>query len=311
MSTIDLTDDQAGRVAAAGGRVVPVQIGAAPAPGDLADVEVWLGEGLTEAVLQMAPRLAWVQSTSQGVDGILFDELARSDVVVTNVRGMHASVTSEHALALVLGMARALPQVVLAQRERAWATVAGPDLRIIDGSRMVVLGTGAIGRAFARRAGALGAHLIGVNRRGTSVEGFEKTYREAELSEVAATADWLVLVCPLTSRTRGIVGARVLERMRPSSYLVNVSRGPVLDSAALLDALARGRPAGAALDVFDEEPLAASHPFWTMPNVLVSPHLGGVMPGYMDRAVTYFADNLRRFRGGEPLASVVDKGAGY
>ena len=311
MSAIDLTEEQQQRITAAGGRTVPYDAGNPHSSSALADVEVWLGDGLTDELVARAPRLAWVQSTSQGVDGILSKALVRSAALVTNVSGMHSAVVADHTLALVLALARSLPASVNAQANRTWVAADPSGIHILQGSEMVVVGTGRIGCEVARRGVACGLRVVGVNRRGLAVEGFEEVHAAADLADVVTTADWVVLACPLTRATLGIVNADVLARMKPTSFLVNIARGPVVDSRALRGALDRGELAGAALDVFDEEPLRPDDTFWTLPNVLVTPHVGGVMPNYLDKAIGYFVDNLTRYRSGLPLNSLVDKTAGY
>jgi len=311
MSAIDLTEEQHQRIAVAGGLTVPYHPGNPPSSSALADVEVWLGDGLTGELVQRVPRLAWVQSTSQGVDGMLSESLVRSGALVTNVSGMHSAVVADHALALVLALARSLPASVSAQANRTWAAADPSGIHILQDSEMVVVGTGRIGSEVARRAAACGMRVVGVNRRGVDVDGFEEVHASADLADVVTTADWVVLVCPLTTSTLGIVNADVLARMKPTSFLINIARGPVVDSGALRGALKRGELAGAALDVFDEEPLRPDDAFWALPNVLVTPHVGGVMPNYMDKAIGYFVDNLTRYRSGLPLNSLVDKTIGY
>jgi len=311
MSALDLTDEQYQRITIAGGLTVPYDPGNPHSAGALADVEVWLGDGLTGELVTRAPRLAWVQSTSQGVDGLLSEALVRSAALVTNVSGMHSAVVADHALALVLALARSLPASVTAQANRTWAAADPSGIHILQGSEMVIVGTGRIGGEVAVRGAACGLRVIGVNRRGVKVDGFEEVHAAADLADVVTTADWVVLACPLTRGTLGIVNADVLARMKPTSFLVNIARGPVVDSRALRGALERGELAGAALDVFDEEPLRPDDAFWTLPNVLVTPHTGGVMPNYMDKAIGYFVDNLTRYRAGLPLSSLVDKTVGY
>lgn len=320
---VALTDDQIARIAAAGGQVVWHGFAGSPhgallplpeLPGLQAVVdraEVWFGPGLSGEMLAHAPKVTWLQTNSAGVEGFLSPELTGSSVVVTNVRGMHSSTTGDHTLALMLALSRGLPGSVLSQSRGEWIPTPIEDITVMSGTRLLVLGTGAIGQAIATRAAAFGMSVRGVSRSGRTVPGFESVRPVSELADAVRGCDWFVIAAPVTSESRGIVSKAVLAAMKPSAILVNIARGAVVDEPALCEALARRSIRAAGLDVFEVEPLPASSQLWTLPNVLLTPHAGGAMNDYGGQAVEYLVANLRRYRSGEQLLSVVDKEAGY
>jgi phosphoglycerate dehydrogenase-like enzyme len=203
-----------------------------------------------------------------------------------------------------------------AQRERRWTQEAlwaePPEFGQIGGTTLGVVGFGTTGTAIASRARAMGARVIAVRRNPASDPApADEQWGEDNLARLIAESDWMVLAAPLTDRTRGLIGAYAIARMKPGAVLINLGRGALVDEAALITALAEGKIAGAALDVFEHEPLDAESPLWSMPNVILTPHVSGFGPRYWERAVDLFRGNLRRFLGGEPLVNVVDKRAGY
>ncbi len=262
-----------------------------------------------------ARTLRWVHSPAAGVGGMLFPELVASPVIITNSRGMSADTIAEHVLAVTLAIFRRLPHACRSQHDREWAqdAISAAGHRSIAGARVLVIGLGAIGAAVAARLSALGATVRGIRRRAASadVDGVASIHTPDEIAALLPRADVVVLSAPHTRETRGLIGARELAVMSPDSILVNVSRGQLVDEPALLAALGERRIGGAALDVFNDEPLPADSPFWTLPNVLITPHTAGWRPDHWDAAVALFAENLRRFDAGQPLLNVVDKLAGY
>lgn len=319
-----LTEDQRAKIAQAGGDVVWEGSAGAPHGGDspslqdldglvdvLGDVEVWLGPGVSAEVLERAPRLRWIQATAAGIERFISPELTASPVVLTNVRGMHASTTADHALALMLALSRGLRGAIDAQTGGTWASIPVTDVIPLDGSRVLVLGTGHIGSAIAHRVAAFGAEVVGVNRSGRPAPAFSAVVEVSQLAEAARDADWLVVAAPATDDTVGLVSAEVIAALPSSAVIVNIARGAVLDERATIDALRSGRLRAAGLDVFEREPLPPDSPLWTLPNVVLTAHSGGAMHGYNDRAVDYFLRNLARFQQGDELTSLVDKAAGY
>jgi phosphoglycerate dehydrogenase-like enzyme len=275
--------------------------------------------------LAAARHLEWIHSPAAGLGGMLFPAMIESRVMMSNSRGISADTIAEHVLAVTLVMFRKLSLAFRSQAERVWAQdamLASPPVRTIAGSHVLVVGLGAIGTATARRMAALGARVTAIRRRASldNDRDGRPTFVElvAEpntLLDLLPSADVVVLAAPQTRETRGLIGARELAVMRRDALLVNVSRGRLVDEAALAAALTVPAAArtlgGAALDVFEHEPLSADSPLWTLPNVLITPHVAGFRRDHWDAVTTLFAENLRRFESGQPLVNVVDKEAGY
>ena len=282
----------------------------------LAEADVVLGFLVRPENFARARRLRWIHSTAAGIGGMLFPELVASDVVLTNGRGLHADAMAEHALAMMLAFARKLHHARDGQRARQWTQSStweeGPPVGSLAGSTLGLVGLGAIGSAIAVRAGALGMRVLAVRRRpAANPAPADEQWPVSRLRELLPRVDWLVLAAPHTSETSGLIGREELALMRPQARLMNLGRGALVDEPALIDALRSGRLAGAALDVFAEEPLPAASPFWDLPEVIVTPHTSGLGPLLWERAMAQFTANLRRFVAGQPLENVVDKRAGY
>jgi phosphoglycerate dehydrogenase-like enzyme len=284
------------------------------------DADVAFMSELRPVHLAAAQQLRWVHSPAAGVGGMLFPAMVASAVVVTNSRGISADTIAEHVLAVTLVMFRKLPLAFRSQAVHEWAQdaiLAAPGLRTIAGSHVLIIGPGSIGGATARRMAALGARVTAIRRNmsRTPPEGVETVATPEQLRDLLPQADVVVIAAPQTPDTRGLIGARELDAMRPDALLVNVSRGRLIDEAALVSALTAPehlrRPGAAALDVFEQEPLPPESPLWSMPNVLITPHMSGFRPDHWDAVIDLFADNLRRFESGQPLRNVVDKEAGY
>jgi phosphoglycerate dehydrogenase-like enzyme len=277
--------------------------------------EVAFSTHVTPAQLAAAPTLQWIHSPAAGVGSMLYHEMVENEVVMTNSRGISADTMAEHVLAVTLALFRRLPLAFRRQQEHVWAQdeISGPPSnRAIANSRVLIVGLGAIGTAVAKRMSALGARVTAIRR--TSRPGTGDPVEVAPpdgLREFLPAADVVVISAPQTAETRGLIGAEELRLMSPRTVIVNVSRGPLIDEAALLAALQDGSIAGAALDVFSEEPLPRDHPMWDMPNVLITPHTSGFRPDHWDAATDLFAENLRRYEDGRPLLNPVDKRAGY
>ena len=265
--------------------------------------------GVLEAAWTRASRLRWVHAAAAGVDLVLFPAFAMSDVTLTNSKGVFDSAMAEYALALMLALAKDLPKTLRLQGEHIWAHREPQSLR---GKRLVVLGVGGIGTTVGRIASAFGMRVTGVGRKSrVNVAPFDRIASVAELPDLIPQADFVMLALPLTPDTKGLYSRALLKRMRASAYLINLGRGAVADEAALIEALRAGRIAGAALDVFEVEPLPPNHPFWAMPNVIVSPHMSGDVPEVTSALVELFLSNLARFRRGEKLMNEVDKRLGF
>ncbi len=285
-------------------------------PAALADADVFFGWVFPEALFASARRLRWIHSMSAGIEANLFPALVASDVVLTNGTGLHDVSIPEHALGLMLALARNLHEAQRRQAARAFdrfgVIAFGGGVRELAGSNLAILGAGPIGVSLARRASALGMHVRVLRRRpGEPVAHAEAVVGPDALHELLGWADFVVVAVPLTAATRHLIDRAALAAMRSSAVLVNVGRGESIDDEALIDALRSRAIAGAGLDVFAEEPLPASSPYFDLDNVIVTPHVSGYTPQYFERSLALFADNLERFTTGQPLRNVVDKRLGY
>jgi D-2-hydroxyacid dehydrogenase (NADP+) len=261
-----------------------------------ADVLLTFTPMLTAKVLEQAARLKWIQTLGTGVDNLTDQVALRKNVVVTNVRGIHGAPVSEAALATMLALARDLPRAVRAQDERQWRRFPA---QLLHHKTVGIFGVGAIAEALAPKCQAFGMRVIGVSSAPRSARGFDRIFGRDELLQVVGEFDFFVLLTPLTVATRSSIDARIFAAMKPTSFLINLARGGVVDEAALVDALDNGRIAGAALDVFNEEPLPAGHPFWAMQNVIITTHQGGFCDVYIDYALPTVEANLRCFLSGD------------
>ena len=256
-----------------------------------------------------AEALRWVHASSAGVNHVLSPEVVASEVVVTNSRGIFDAPMAEYVLALALALAKDLPGTLRLQHERRWRH---RETERLGGKHALVAGTGPIGRAIGRTLAAAGVTVTGVGRRARESDPDLGTVLPMDrIAEGLAAADYVVLAAPLTDTTRGMIDAAALSAMRPTARLINVGRGPLVVQEDLVAALTEGRIAGAALDVFADEPLADSSPLWAMDNVIVSPHMSGDVVGWRSELVALFHDNLTRYLDGRPLRNVVDKRHGY
>ncbi|WP_334165574.1 D-2-hydroxyacid dehydrogenase [Achromobacter mucicolens] len=247
--------------------------------------------------LRRSPKLAWVHVHSAGADRPIFGELKARGVRVTTSSGANAQVVAQTALAAILSLAREFPRLFDAQRARTWTPLIGGLLpRDLAGQTAVIVGWGPIGQTLAGYLRMLGLNVIAVRSAATPPADGVETYAFEDLARIAGRADWLVLACPLSDRTRGLVNARVLAAMAPHARLVNVARGEIVAEAELIEALRAKTLAGAYLDVFEHEPLDAESPLWTLPNAFVTPHSAGHSDGNEARVDRIFLDYLRQWR---------------
>jgi D-2-hydroxyacid dehydrogenase (NADP+) len=252
-----------------------------------------------EAMVSAAPRLRWIQSLTTGTDAILKLSALRSDVTVTSTRGMHGPQMSELVFLHMLALTRDFPRMQRNQEAGHWAR--WPQA-LLWGKTVVIVGVGAISEALAPRCKAFGMTVYGVSGSPRCPPGFDAVFPRAELAQAAAKADYLVLVVPLSADTENMIDAPVLSAMKPTSFVVNVARGGVLDEQALVAALREKRLAGASLDVFREQPLPPNHALWHEPGVIITPLVGGMSNIYLEQAYPVVRDNLRQFLAGHPEA---------
>ena len=278
-----------------------------------ADV-ILIGEGgaqLFEQVWRMACRVRWVHTLSAGLDGLLFHDLVESPVPLTNARGVFSDALAEFAIGAVFFFARDFRRLLRSQTAGIWDPF---DIVEVRGRTLGLVGYGDIGRAVASRARALGMHVLAMRRRPElSQEDHEvaRVFGTDQKLELFRQSDYVVAVVPLTPQTRGMIGESEFAAMKPDAVLINIGRGPVVDEAALIRVLEQKRIRGAALDVFETEPLPAGHPFYRMDNVLLSPHSADNTRGWKERTMRVFLENFDRFRRGELLVNVVNKKLGY
>lgn len=258
-------------------------------------------------LLRTAPALRWVHIHSAGADRPVYVDLRRRGVQVTTSSGANAPVVAQTAVLGLLALARQWPRLLAAQREHRWAPLIASGLpRDLQGQTAVIVGWGPVGQEIGRLLGALGLDLVVVRRSaGAADRPGLRTITTAQLPDVLPGTDWLVLACPLTPETRGLVDAQALARLPAHAGLVNVARGEVVDEAALVRALQQQRLGGAYLDVFATEPLAAGSPLWDLPNAIVTPHSAGFSDGNENRVARQFLDNLACWIAGRPLLNVV------
>jgi phosphoglycerate dehydrogenase-like enzyme len=273
----------------------------------------WSGSReLLREVFLAAPRLAWVHSRYAGLDNILFPELVASRVQLTNGSGVFSPSLGEFALLSMLYFAKDVPRLRRQQVAGVWEQF---DMLPIERKTVGIVGYGDIGREVALRAKAMGMRVLALKRHapvaGSDAGPVDAYYVTAQLLEMLALCDYVVVAAPLTAETRHMVGAAAFAAMKPEAVLINVGRGPVVDEAALIEALQGKQIKGAGLDVFEEEPLLAGSPLYGMENVLLSPHCADHHAEWLDDAVRFFVAQYERFAKGEPLKNVVKKDLGY
>lgn len=289
----------------------------AAGPGNQAAIrqaDAYLGRIPRELFLQAGPRLRWVHSLGAGIESLTaIPELVDSEVIVTNTRGAHAPCIADHTFALLLALSRQIVKVAEDQRQSTWKRPGlTASLRELSGSTMVVVGMGSIGRAIAKRAAAFDMRVLGVDLiPGAISVGVEAVWGLDRLDEALGQADVLVLAVPITQSTRGLIDGCRLGLLPQDAYVLAVSRGGIIDEAALISALEAGRIGGAGLDVLALEPPPQDSPIWTTPNLILSPHCSGVSRQTRERVRSMTKENVRRFVAGEPLANVSDKRAGF
>jgi phosphoglycerate dehydrogenase-like enzyme len=304
------------RAAAPGARLVSVSLEGL-ADGPLDDVEVMLRGPVPattfDRLLARCPELRWVHSATAGVERVLTPAAARRGLLITNARGVFSRPIAEYVLMMMLAVVRRLPQLLELQRERTWQPLAAQEMRDMT---VGIVGLGSIGKAVATLASAFGSRVIATRRMGpgempTAPDGIEHVLPHDRLPELLADSDFVVLALPLTATTDRLMDANRLGMMKPGAWLINVARGRLVDERALVRALRDGHIGGAVLDTILEEPLPATSPLWSTPNLIITPHTSWSSGRVLDRSIALFCENLERYRDGEPLINAVDPTVGY
>lgn len=249
-----------------------------------------------DEVFAAARNLKWVQALGTGVDNIADRPTLAKDVLITSIRGIHGAPVSEAAMLSMLAFSRDFPRVVRNQDKHLWDRWPA---RLLSGKTVGIFGVGSIAESLAPRCKAFGMKVIGISSSTREVASFDQMRSSAELKEAVRELDYLVLLTPYTPRTHNIVNAEILAAMKPTAFLINLARGGVVDEKALQQALSEGKIAGAALDVFSQEPLPEDSPFWSMKNVIVTAHFGGFYDRYANDALPVIEQNLRCFLAGD------------
>lgn len=283
----------------------------------MARTEVLLSNPVVpDDVATLAPVLKWLQLTSAGVDRLLDAPVFRAGITVTTASGIHAVPISEYVLGAMIAFAKGFPKAFRAQAEGVWRPYWPDEL---EGRTVGVIGMGAIGARVAHLAHHLGMRVLAIRRsterrspgKDAGAPHIDEFLPPRDLPNLLAESDYVVVAVPLTGESRGLIGEAELRMMKPSAVIINIARGAVIDEGALVRALKEGWIAGAALDVYQMEPLPQDSALWGLENVILTPHISGGTPRYMERAVDLFCENLRHYLAGEPLRNVVDPTRGY
>ena len=273
----------------------------------------WSGSlALLRKVFPMLRRVRWIHSRSAGLEQTLFPELIESEVIVTNGSGVFSPSLGEFALAAILYFAKDFRRMVRNQIAGVWEQF---DVTMVSGQTLGIVGYGSIGRAVAARARALEMNVLGLRRQVSQQSKkdslIDQVYGSEQRLEMLSRCDYIIVTVPLTAQTRGLIADAEFAIMKKNAVLINVGRGATIDERAMIKALSENRIRGAALDVFDQEPLPQGHPFYAMENVLLSPHCADHTPDWLDNAMRFFLAQLERLRRGDTLFNIVDKTLGY
>jgi D-2-hydroxyacid dehydrogenase (NADP+) len=258
--------------------------------------DILMAVRISDELIRKASRLQWIQVTITGTDYVLNLPSLRKDIIITSTRGIHGPQMSEMAFTLMLALNRNFPKIVRNQDRKIWERWPA---KLLYQKKVGILGVGVIGEEIARKCKAFGMTVFGIDIIKRNIAAVDHFYGPEELLRVTPEVDYFIIVAPSTPQTQKMVGAEVLSSMKPTSFLINIGRGDIVDEEALINALRARKIAGAALDVFCEEPLPKDHPFWGMHNVIITPHVGGQSDIYVDQVMSIFVENMRRFIKGE------------
>ncbi len=274
------------------------------------EVEVIFGNIEREHVLK-AKNLRWIHLGYAGVDMIMYPEVVNSNIIVTSSKGIHQFHMTEFLFGMILTLTRKFNKIYESQRRKSWDKQVAREFELLNGKTIGILGLGNIGRQIAKVAKAFGMYVIGMKRTMSSVENVDEVVTRENFEHLLKNSDFIVAVLPLTEETYHLIGEREFSLMEKKPYFFNIGRGAVVDEKALINALKEGKIRGAGLDVFEEEPLPQDSPLWDMENVLITPHIAGLFPGYWEEPTNLFIENFKRYINHKELLNVVDKIAGY
>ena len=283
---------------------------------EITDADIFLGFSLRPEQFAGAKKLQWIHSTAAAVDQFMRDDIRNSPVVITNSRGVMTPPMAEHTLGMILALARRFPSSMQYQMKKQWAQTEiwneDPQPMMVHGRTLLIVGYGAIGQLLAVPATALGMRIIGVKRDPTKgAEHADEIFTTDRLLDALPQADFVVLATPVTPETEGAFGREQFAAMKETAFFLNVGRGTLVDTPALIKALEQKQIAGAALDVAEKEPLPPEHPLWSAPNLLITPHLSAASDQLWLRQKDLLFENMDRWFSGQPLINVVDKERGY
>jgi D-2-hydroxyacid dehydrogenase (NADP+) len=278
---------------------------------NLPEAEVVFGE-VTPESFPLARKLKWVHCPYAGVDRALFPEFVRSDVILTSSKGLHKHQMTEHLFGLMLMLTRKLHAYRSYQMERKWDTSPFREIQLLVDRTLGILGVGTIGAQIAKAAKGFGMRVVGLRKDPSlPVENVDVLLGMNDLPQLLRGSDHIVVVLPLTVETENLITEREFSVMERKPFFYNLARGPIVNTRNLIKALREGKVRGAGLDVFENEPLDKESPLWGMENVIITPHVGGLIPHYISEAMNFFLENLKRYLKGEELMNVVDKERGY
>lgn len=309
LSTLPIKDDQREQVESITKDAEYLYIKEFNEPDEKAEILVTFGTTVTEEILAQYPHLRWIQAMFAGVDSFPLETLAKRGITLTNARGAHQIQMAEHVMWSMLTLLRQAHVYIQQQEKKIW----NPAVKLDElyAKTVCIVGAGRIGEAVAEKCRAFGMTVLGISRSGSNHPAYDRVGNPAVLGDFLGMSDVVVVILPLTPATLGFFDAQRFRAMKKGAYFINVARGPVVDEPALLQALQEGQVGAAALDVFRQEPLPEDSPFWVMPNVVLTPHIGGLSPYYTQRTFEIFLENLRVYPDLEQMLNRIDLTRGY
>jgi len=281
----------------------------------LPQTDILISFSITSENFQRAKNLKWIHLAVAGVDESVFPELLKSKAIITACKGMHSHTISEHILGMILCFAKEIHLSTLRQVQKKWAFNEVMKHRFeLKGKTLGIIGLGGIGLELAKKSKCLGMQVIGMKnklKKGEKIRSVDRIIPKEKLPELLSQSDFVALTLPLTDETFHLIGEKELAQMKNSAYLINTSRGKIIDEKALIDALENKRIAGAGLDVFEEEPLSSNSRLYDFENVIITPHVAGTMVDYFQKVARIFKENLKRFLSNRKMINLVDKRLGY